>query len=125
MLADDALRVGDGCVELDVYPSWYRSLPLSSVQAVELTIDGELVPPEEIEFVVNGNEYALPQLAAKWDEIWFVLDPATLRVRRPLVAAGREVEVTVRLVNRIPYILIGPDRPLVHATDRSRRLVAR
>ena len=53
-----------------------------------------------------------------------MLDPATLRIGRPLARAGDEADVTVRVTNRIPYILIGPDRPLEFATERSRKLVA-
>ena len=125
MLDDDALRAVDDGFELDVHLNWYRSLPLSSVETVELTVNGEVVPRDEIRFAVNGNEYSLDELSERWDEIWFVLDPATLIVRRALVRAGEEAGVTVRLANRIPYILIGPDRALRYATERTRTLVAR
>jgi len=125
MLDDDALRAVDGGFELDVHLNWYRSLPLSSVETVELTVNGEVIPRDEIRFAVNGNEYSLDELSGRWDEVWFVLDPATLLVRRSLVGAGEEAEVTVRLANRIPYILIGPDRALQYASERSLTLVAR
>src|SRR3954471_11180371 len=122
MLDDDALRAAAEGFELDLHLSWYRSLPLSSVEAVELTVNGEAVARDEIRFAVNGHEYALDELADRWDEIWFVLDPATLRVARPLVRPGDEADVTVRLVNRIPYILIGPDTALRFAQERTRTL---
>lgn len=125
MLDDDALRATDDGFELDVHLNWYRSLPLSSVKTVELTVDGEGVSRDDIRFAVNGGDYALDELAERWDEMWFVLDPATLRVRRPLVRSGEQAEVTVRLGNRIPYILIGPETPLEYVTERSRTLVAR
>jgi hypothetical protein len=57
--------------------------------------------------------------------MWFVLDPATIRVPRPLVQPGETAEVTVRLGNRIPYILIGPDQALEYVTEKSKTLVAR
>jgi hypothetical protein len=125
MLADDALRVTPDGVELDLHLSWYRSLPLSSVQEIDLSIGGEPVARDEIVFGVNGNEYALDELAERYEEIWFVLDPATLKIARPLATAGSPTEVVVRLTNRIPYILIGPDRPLEFATERTATLVAR
>ena len=125
MLDDNALRAVDGGFELDVHLNWYRSLPLSSVKTVELTVNGEVIPPEEISFGVNGHEYALDELPELWDETWFVLDPATLRVRRPLVRSGEAAEVGLRLGNRIPYILIRPDRPFESVAERTKELVAR
>jgi hypothetical protein len=125
MLDDDALRAADDGFELDVHLNWYRSLPLSSVKTVELAVNGDSIPREEIAFAVNGTDYGLDELRERWDEMWFVLDAATLRVRRPLVRSGEEADVTVRLGNRIPYILIGPDTPLEYVSQRSRTLVAR
>jgi Domain of unknown function (DUF6379) len=125
MLGDGALRAGDGSFELDVHLNWYRSLPLSSVRTVELTVNGEPVARDEIAFAVNGREYVLDDLSARWDETWFVLDAATLRVPRPLVRRGETAEVTLRLGSRIPYILVGPDTPLEHVSERTTTLVAR
>jgi hypothetical protein len=125
MLDDDALRADDDGFELDVHLNWYRSLPLSSVRTVELTVNGEPVAREEITFVVNGGAHALDDLPGLWEEIWFVLDAATLCVRRPLVRRGEDAEVTLRLGSRIPYILVGPDTPLEHESERTRTLVAR
>lgn len=125
MVDDDALRADEDGFELDVHLNWYRSLPLSSLKTVELTVNGERIAREEISFVVNGREYALDDLAERWDDIWFVLDPATLRVRRSLIRTGETAEVSVRLGNRIPYILIGPNQALEYVTERSKTLVAR
>jgi Domain of unknown function (DUF6379) len=126
MLDDDALRVAEDGFELDVHLNWYRSLPLSSVKTVELTVNGEAVPRDDITFVFDGTEHALDDLSAHWDEMWFVLDPATLRVRRSQsLEPGAEADVTVRLGNRIPYILIGPDQALEYVTERTKTLVAR
>jgi len=124
LLADDALREHDGGFELDVRLNWYRSLPLSSVATLELSVDGETVPRGEIAFVLNGSEHALDELAGRWEETWFVLDPATLRVRRPLVRRGEAVEISIRLGSRIPYLLIAPGTPLEVVSERTRTLVA-
>jgi hypothetical protein len=125
MLDDDALRAVDRGFELDIHLNWYRSLPLSSIKTLELTVNGESIPREEIAFAVNGSEYALDELRERWDETWFVLDTATLRVQRPLVQAGEPADVSLRLGNRIPYILIGPEQTLEYVSERSERLTAR
>ena len=125
MVDDDALRADEDGFELDVHLNWYRSLPLSSLETVELTVNGERIAREVITFVLNDGEYALDELSERWDDIWFVLDAATLRVPRPVVRAGEPAEVSIRLGNRIPYILIGPNQPLEYVTERSKTLVAR
>jgi hypothetical protein len=125
MLDDDALRAtGDG-FELDVHLNWYRSLPLSSVTTVDLAVNGHEVPRDQIIFSLGGIDSALDDLAARWEETWFVLDPATLKVRLPLVVAGETADVRVRLGSRVPYILIAPDRALESVTERSATLVAK
>ena len=124
MLDNNGLRVTDDGFELDLYPNWYRSLPLSSVTTVEVTVNGERIARDEITFSVNGADHALDDLAERWDDAWFVLDPATLRVRRQLVRPGETAEVKVRLGNRVPYLLIAPDRPLESVTDVAATLVA-
>jgi hypothetical protein len=123
MLGDDALRATAAGFELDLHLNWYRSLPLSCVKDVELTVNGEPIGRDEITFAVNGGEYALDELAERWEELWFVLDPATVRVARPLVFAGERAEVRLRLVSRIPYILVAPDMPLEYSSERTRTLV--
>jgi hypothetical protein len=125
MLDDDALRAADDGFELDVHLNWYRSLPLSSVNRVELTVNGERIPREEITLSINGNDHTLDELADRWEEMWFVLDSATLRAPRPLVHRGETADVSVTLGSRIPYILIGPDRALEQVSERSKSLVAR
>jgi hypothetical protein len=90
-LIGEVRPVADG-FEVDVNLNWYRSLPLSCVATLEVTADGEDVP-----FTFNG--YTLDELKDRWDEYWFVLDPATLRVRREI-----PTEVSVRIGVRIPYL---------------------
>ena len=125
MIEEGALRVTEEGFELDVQLNWYRSLPLSSVSTVELTVDGERIPRDEITFAVNGREYALDELPEHADEYWFVLAAATLRVRRPLVRSGEETEIRLRLGSKIPYILVGPGQALEQVSERSENLVAR
>jgi hypothetical protein len=121
----DALRAAEDGFELDIHLNWYRSLPLSSVKTLELTVDGEAVDRADIAFALNGNEYSLDELQQRWDELWYVLDPATLRVSRPLVRKGHEADVSLRLGSRIPYIVTGPDHALEVVSERSAKVVAR
>jgi hypothetical protein len=125
MLDQDGLRATADGFELDVRLNWYRSLPLSSVKTVQLTVNGEEIARDEITFSLNGNECGLDQLSSRWDETWFVLDPATLHIHRPLVHRGEPADISLVLGSRIPYLLVGPDQALEYVTERTTTLVAR
>ena len=119
MLPDDALRARDDGFELDVHLNWYRSLPLSSLKTVEVTVNGEAIDRDEITWVVNGAEHRLDDLGEHWDELWFVLDPATIRVPRPLVKPGDSAEVSGPPRQPDP---VHPDRPGPGARVRVREV---
>src|SRR5690349_17860825 len=112
VLRHNALRAtGDG-LELDLRLPWYRSLPVSCVERVEVCIAGHAVPGDRMRFAVGGRVSTLAELAERRDD-WFVLEPATILIHAaPHVRRGDTVPVSVRLDCRIPYILVGPDRAL-------------
>jgi hypothetical protein len=95
-------RTGDG-YEVAVRFDWYRALPLSCV-SVTLAVDGDAVPADRVRFHVNDRDYALDELPELYDDFWFVLDAARLRVvpAEPLVDGEHDVAVDITL--RIPYL---------------------
>ena len=103
LLAGAFRRTGDG-YEVPLRFDWYRSLPLSCVASLTLTVDGQVVPAEDIDFHVNDRDYALDELPELCDEFWFVLDPARLRVRTGQALAAGEHDIAVELAMRIPYL---------------------
>ena len=66
MLGDDAIRAIDGGFELDIHLNWYRSLPVSSVATIELTVAGEEISRDEITVDINGSPSGLDEVAARW-----------------------------------------------------------
>lgn len=83
------------------YPS-YRGTYLSCIENLELRVDNQPVPAQQISFLLNGKQFLLSQLKELWSEYWFVLDLATLRVIGPELSPGsHKVEVLLR--HRIPY----------------------
>ena len=97
-----ARRTGEG-YEVAIRFDWYRALPLSCV-SVGLAVDGVAVPAERMRLHVNDRDYAPDELAERYDEFWFVLDPARLRVEpaEPLAAGEHDFAVDIGL--RIPYL---------------------
>jgi hypothetical protein len=124
VLREDALRTtGDG-LELDVRLPWYRSLPVSCVEAVEVTVAGRPVDPDGMRFRLREHTWPLSELGEQWREWWFVLDPATLVIADPPeVARAAAVRVSVRLDCRIPYIVVGPNRALVQSVRVEKELL--
>lgn len=126
VLVDDAVRAADDGYEVDLHLAWYRSLPLSCLEDVTLSIDGRAVERADLRVQVGDRMLGLDDLAPLDEEWWFVQDALT--VHAPAAApraAGEEVDVDVVLATRVPYIVIGPDTALVQRTRVAKSVVLR
>jgi hypothetical protein len=125
VVRDDALHATSDGFALDIRSHWYRSLPLTSLVGLDLTVDGEKVPEDDMTVGVNGKSFTVAQLADGYDEWWYVLDPFELRVRKPGFDCAQPHDIEFGLGLSIPYILIGPPdarQPLLAASHSSRTL---
>ena len=98
MFDDDALSAPT-TVSSSIHLNWYRSLPLSSLKTVELTVNGEAIDRDEITFVVNGDDThstTSPGTGTRPGSPRPGDDPCAASAR----ATGDAAEVTVRLGNR-------------------------
>ena len=112
MFADDLIEDGSLNSDQDGFRfgarlNWYRALPLSSID-LTLRVDGEQVDRGAISFVFDGEAYALTDLPARHDRMWFVADSAEVRVARPGGLGPGPHELSLSIASRIPYI---PTRP--------------
>jgi hypothetical protein len=124
VLGDTAVRAADGGYEVDLHLAWYRSLPLSCLEGIDLSIDEVAAERQALRVRVDGRELGLDDLPELDDEWWFVQDALTVVV--PVAeprAPGAEVDVDVTLATRIPYIIIGPDTALVQRTHVVKKVV--
>ena len=112
VIADGSLRGGDDAFTFGLRMPWYRALPLSSVEGLEVRIDGDPVASEELRLSLGGATYALADLPPLYDEWWYVADPAEVHAPKPggLPPGEHELDVTIAL--RIPYI-VESGHPLV------------
>jgi hypothetical protein len=124
-LSDDPLRParrgGAAGLDLTVHLTSYRSLPLSCIASIELSIDAVPIDVTRLLFVLQGNEHRIadfPALSAVW---WFILDPAVIFIPRdpPLEAGAHDVAAT--LVTVEPYITAG--RFAFHSSAKKRLVV--
>ena len=120
-LRDDALSSTADGFALRLSLPWIRSLPLASLDAVEVVVDGERVDRLGIAL---GDRLVDPAALPHERGWWFLQDRVVLRGARMLRPGVHDVAVSFRLV--IPYLQVGPDGPLTlpFRIDRSLALDA-
>ncbi|MGN8552284.1 UNVERIFIED_CONTAM: DUF6379 domain-containing protein [Microbacterium sp. SLM126] len=109
LIHDDSLRAHPDGLALRLTLPWYRSLWLSSVTSLELTVDGEPVPAGDIRFVTPDRTYRLDELHEQSETLWFLQQHPLLVVRREQpVALGEQHDVLLVGQLRLPYMQIAP-----------------
>ena len=114
LLGPGAVATTERGLRLIIRQPWYRSLPLSSVVDLEVSVDGESVDRGAIRITVAGDEHGLDDLPARWDTVWFIQDAAEVDV--PVALDPGPVRVEVALTLRFPYIIIDGVGPLRRRT---------
>ncbi|WP_374312955.1 DUF6379 domain-containing protein [Microbacterium sp.] len=109
LIHDDSLRPHPDGLALRLTLPWYRSLWLSSVTSLELTVDEESVPPADLSLELGGRRYPLDDLPAQSETLWFLQEHPLLIVRRDHAASvGEQHRVTLVGQLRLPYMQIAP-----------------
>jgi hypothetical protein len=93
--------------ELKVRLTSYRSLPLSCIEGIELSIDGQSVNSSDITLILDNHSYRLDELPHCSSIWWFILDFARLFVARESALAPGEHDVEGTLITVEPYITGG------------------
>lgn len=112
VVVDDTLRAVPGGVAFDVRIPWYRSLPYSCIEGLDVTIDGDRIDPAQLRIELGGQSYRLGELPPLHERWWYIADPAAVTVPLAEAPAPGEHELDVTLSMRIPYI-IESEVPLV------------
>ncbi|MGY1810254.1 DUF6379 domain-containing protein [Blastococcus sp. SYSU D00669] len=115
-LRPDALSARDGRLGLALRLPWYRSLPLSCLESVDVRVDGA---PVAVRQVATGG-FTGPVAEAAGTGAWWDLRDALDVVLDAGAVPGDAHAVEVDLAVRIPYIQQAPGVPLVQrATVRT------
>ena len=109
LLDESSLRTHADGLALSLTLPWYRSLWLSSVTSLRLTIDGRDVPQEELSLELGGTRYALTDIPVQSETLWYLQEHPLLIVRRDQPAVPGDHH-TVQLIGelRLPYMQIAP-----------------
>jgi hypothetical protein len=110
-ICDEDLRVSTHAGEAGflvriLLPS-YRSLPLSCIDRVELSLDGEAIDPKDITLILNGYSHKLDELGKLSKIFWFILDKADLFIKRKEPLRPGKHEVAGTMVTVEPYMTAG------------------
>ncbi len=117
-LREDALRSDGAAFTLRLSLPWIRSLPIASLTAPTIVIDGR--PAGPLHIVLGDRAVPVDELSTLPDW-WYVQDRVVLRGEMPVGPGAHEVAVSFRLV--IPYLPGGPDAPLTLPFQAGRTLV--
>lgn len=109
LFSEKNVRRTDDGIAVSVQIPWYRSLWLSAVDDVDVTVNGRVIPKESLRFELEGRSYRVAELPDQWDTLWFVADrPDVVIPLDPVPAAGESLTVEVVLTMRLLYMQIAP-----------------
>lgn len=124
-IVPDSFKATEEGYEIRLRLQWYRSLPLSCIDIVQVSLDGQPVDLADVRLGLNNRMYSPAEMPEMLEEFWFVLDPAHLCVLQPgAVKRGETHTIAVELTARYPYISIGPDKYLTGVNQASVTQVA-
>ncbi|MGA7148632.1 MAG: DUF6379 domain-containing protein [Microbacterium sp.] len=109
LIHDDSLRPHPDGLALRLTLPWYRSLWLSSVTSLDLTVDGEKASQDDLRLALGDREFRLDELPEQSETLWYLQEHPLLVVRRErAVALGERHDVTLIGQLRLPYMQIAP-----------------
>ena len=125
VLTDDSLVRRPEGLGIALTVPWYRSLWLSSVSGIAVSVEGREIPTGDLRVELGERTFRVDELADQWDVLWFIQDRLVVVVPldRP-VAAGEQVDVEVTLDLRLPYMQIAPQVYVTNHASNRRSLVA-
>lgn len=105
----DSLRPHPDGLALRLTIPWYRSLWLSSVTTLAVTIDGQDIAESDLRFELHGRSYDIADLPEQSATLWYLQEHPLLVVRREAPAElGETHDVVVVGQIRLPYMQIAP-----------------
>jgi hypothetical protein len=107
-LREDALTSSVDGFELRIGLPWIRSMPVSCVRGLTVTIDGDPVPSLRVVLGSRREEPSALRVAPEW---WFLQDRLVLAGDRLLPPGPHRVSVDFQLL--VPYLQAGPGTPVV------------
>ena len=92
---------------------YYRAIPLSCIESVNLTVNDEGIDPANITLVHQGKEYRLDELPPLMHTWWGFTEDVTFNVKNIGAPWRGNVELDLTVKVRMPFLIPsdGVDRP--------------
>ena len=126
VLTDDSLIRRPEGLGIALTVPWYRSLWLSSVTDIAVSVEGREIPKDDLRVELGDRTFRVDELQEQWDVLWFIQDRLVVVV--PLdepPAEGEEVQVEVTVDLRLPYMQIAPTKYVTNHASNRRSLAVR
>ncbi|MBO0451560.1 C-glycoside deglycosidase beta subunit domain-containing protein [Candidatus Enterococcus murrayae] len=102
--------------EVQLRIPYYRGLPMSCVEVIDLTVDGEKVDNEEMLITVKGETFTFAELPTVINHRWEMVETITVFVKKPggLAEGEHKVRAFVSLrISYLPFNNVGDDEKVL------------
>ncbi len=124
VLREDSLKADGNAMLLDVGLPWFRSVPISCVNGLMVTIGKHQFGANELQILHDGHWFPLNELPNSDLGEWYLQDRKQIRV--PVSINKNELQkVRVHLEMAIPNIFLEPNKPAVLPMIREAELQVR
>ena len=110
VLREDSLHASDNAMLLEVGLPWFRSLPLSCVNGLIVTIGDQQFKTHELQIELDGKFIELQSLPESDLGEWFLQDRKLIKIPTS-INRGELQKVRVQFEMVIPNIFPTPDKP--------------
>lgn len=103
IVPEKAKRIENG-FEIGARLPYYRGVSLSMVEEIELTLNGEILPQEDVSIMVHGNHYNLDQRENEMIDRWEMGEVAILSITKKGGLSAGEHTIGLKINLRIGYM---------------------
>ncbi len=103
IVLEEAKKTENG-FEIGARLPYYRGVSLSMVEEIEVSLDGEVLPQNDVKITVHGNTYDLKQRENELDDRWEMGEEAILTVNKTGGLPSGEHNIGLKINLRIGYM---------------------
>lgn len=95
---------------------YYRGIPMSCVEELDIEVDGEKVNPDDYIITVKDEEFTFDELPTVINHRWEMIEPLTVFVKKDggLQEGEHEVKAFVSLrISYLPFNNVGEDEKVL------------
>jgi hypothetical protein len=83
---------------------YYRGLGVSMIEDIQLSVDGEAIPSDQLLIELHGNHYTLKEMESEQDDRWEFGEIGNIKVKRQGGLSSGEHKIDMLFNLRISYM---------------------